>query len=178
MSTNFRNFALGFTLVTLASAATRAADPAPAQSLLAPIAMLTTHEWNAQLPDSPDGKKMSIHARFTWSENKQTVRIANELVIDGKPKPYVDGLYYWDPEKKLIAFVYVGAEGDFTAGTVRQENGVLVHEFREVHAADGKAEEYVARVTPHGNESWDNAIFARHGGALKQIVQVQYLPAR
>src|SRR3954470_920301 len=122
---NLRNFALGLALVTLALAATRAADPASPPSPLAPIAMLTAHESNAQLPHSPDGKKMRIHARFTWSENRQRIRIDNQFVIDGKPKPYVDGLYYWNPEKKVIAFIYLGAEGDFTEGTVRPENGVL-----------------------------------------------------
>ena len=32
---------------------------------LEPIAFLTAHEWDAQLPDSPEGKKKKIHATFT-----------------------------------------------------------------------------------------------------------------
>jgi len=32
---------------------------------LEPIGFLTTHEWDAKLPDSPEGKKKKIHARFT-----------------------------------------------------------------------------------------------------------------
>ena len=36
----------------------------------------------------------------------------------------------------------------------------------------------LARVMPHGTESWDNAIFARKDGTLTPLVQVQYLPAQ
>src|ERR1700719_4135716 len=68
-------------------------SPAP----LFPIAFLTAHEWDAKLPDSPDGKKMKIHAVFTWAQNRQAIRISNQFVIDGKGTPYIDGLYAWDP---------------------------------------------------------------------------------
>ncbi len=81
-------------------------SPKPIASPLAPVAFFTAHEWDAKLPDSPDGKKMSIHARFTWSENKQAIRISNYFVIDGKQTPYIDGLYAWNPEKRAIMFVY------------------------------------------------------------------------
>ena len=55
---------------------------------LEPIAFLTAHEWDAQLPDSPEGKKKKIHAAFTWTQNRQAIRISNELVTDGKASPY------------------------------------------------------------------------------------------
>ena len=157
----------------------RAADEAPAKdsaSPLAPLAFLTAHEWDATLPDSPDGKKMSIHARFTWAENRQAIRISNQFVIDGKPVPYIDGIYAWNPEKKALVFVYVGADGGLSDGTVQLEDGKLVHEFREIHS-NGKSAQFLARVTPHGTDSWDNAIFARKGDKLTPLVQVQYLPA-
>lgn len=157
-----------------------AAEESPAKapaSPLAPVAFFTAHEWDAKLPDSPDGKKMSIHARFIWAQNKQAICISNQFVIDGKPTPYIDGLYFWNPEKRIIMFVYSNAEGGLFEGTVRLEEGKLVHEFREIHP-DGKIDLLLARVTPHGTESWDNAIFTRKDGALTPLVQVQYLPAR
>ena len=46
------------------------------------------------------------------------------------------------------------------------------HEFQE--QADGKTAGYVARVTPHGNESWDNEIFARTANGLTLLVKVRY----
>jgi hypothetical protein len=157
-----------------------AAEESPAKAPaapLAPLAFFTAHEWDAKLPDSPDGKKMSIHARFTWAQNKQAICISNQFVIDGKPLPYIDGLYFWNPEKRAIMFVYSNAEGGLFEGTVRIEEGKLVHEFQEIHP-DGKIDQLLARVTPHDTDSWDNAIFARKDGALTPLVQVQYLPAQ
>ena len=55
--------------------------PAPtAPAPLSAIAFFTAHEWDAKLPDSPDGKKMKIHAQFTWAQNQQAIRISNQFV--------------------------------------------------------------------------------------------------
>jgi hypothetical protein len=170
-------FLLGLPLSsTLLTAAEESPAKAPA-SPLAVLAFFTAHEWDAKLPDSPDGKKMSIHARFTWAQNKQAICISNQFVIDGKPMPYIDGLYFWNPEKRVIMFVYSNAEGGLFEGTVRLEGDKLVHEFQEIHP-DGKIDLLLARVTPHGTDGWGNAIFARKDGALTPLVQVEYLPAR
>ena len=170
-------FLFGFLPSSMLFAAAEESPAKPPASPLAPLAFFTAHEWDAKLPDSPDGKKMSIHARFTWAENRQAIRISNQFVIDGKPAPYIDGLYFWNPEKRTIMFLYSDAKGSLYEGTVRLEEGKLVHEFQEIHP-DGKIDLLLARVTPHGTESWDNAIFARKDGALTPLVQVQYLPAR
>ena len=140
---------------------------------LEPIAFLTAHEWDAELPVPPGGKKKKIHARFTWAQNRQAIRISNELVTDGKANPYIDGLYAWDPQQRVIIFWYVGAEGSLTKGSVKIEDGKLVHEFQETQP-DGKTAEFVARVTPHGNEAWDNEIFARKANGLTPLVKVRY----
>src|SRR4051794_6708451 len=140
---------------------------------LEPIAFLTAHEWDAQLPDSPEGNKKRIHATFTWTQNRQAIRISNELVTGGKASPYIDGLYAWDPQQRVIVFWYVDAKGSLTTGTMKKEDGKLVHEFREIER-DGKTSEYVAKVTPHENESWDNEIFARKEGNLTPMVKVRY----
>ena|SRR5207248_3531218 len=147
----------------------------PATSIatsLEPIAFLTTHEWDARLPDSPQGKK-KVHARFAWAPNHQAIRISNEMVIDGKASPYIEGLYAWDPQQKNIVFWYVDAKGALTRGTVKVEGSQLVHEFQETES-DGKTSEYVAKVTPHGNEAWDNEIFARKAEGLTPVVKVRY----
>ena len=147
--------------------------PEKTSSYLSPIAFFTAHEWEAKLPDSPDGKKRKIHAQFTWSQNRQAIRISNQFVVDGKARPYVDGIYAWDPQGQTIVFWYVDAEGSLTKGTVKVQAGQLVHEFEEI-GADGKSAAYVAKVTPHGEESWDNEIFARRGSDLTSMVKVRY----
>jgi len=152
----------------------RAQTSAPA---LEPLAFLTAHEWDAKLPDSPEGKKKKIHARFTWAQNSQAIRISNELVTDGKASPYIDGLYAWDPQQRVIVFWYVDAKGGLTKGTVKLEEGKLVHEFQETEP-DGKTTDYVSRVTQHGNEAWDNEIFARKADGLTPLVKVRYEPSQ
>ena len=144
-----------------------------AVSPLGPIAFLTTHEWDAKLPDSPDGKKMKIHAQFSWAQNRQAIRISNQFVTDGKARPYIEGLYAWDPQRRVIVFWYVDAAGSLSQGTVKEEAGQLVHEFEEIRP-DGKAAAFVARVTPHGDQGWGNEIFARKGNDLTPIVKVKY----
>jgi hypothetical protein len=154
----------------------KAAEEATANPL-APLAFFTTHEWDAQLPDSPKGQKLKIHAVFTWAQNRQAIRISNQFVADGKPTPYIDGLYAWDPQRRAIVFWYVDAQGSLSQGTVKMEDGKLVHEFQEVQR-DGKSADYLARVTPHGEESWENEILARKAEGLTPIVKVRYEAAK
>src|ERR1043166_5548916 len=142
-------------------------------SRLDPIAFLTAHEWDAKLPDSPDGKKVKIHAQFTWAQNRQAIRISNQFVTDGKPMPYIDGLYAWDPQQHAIVFWYVDAKGALTKGIVKMEEGKLVHEFQETQP-DGKTADFIARVTPQGDQGWENEIFARTDKTLTPIVKVHY----
>ena len=142
-------------------------------SALEPMAFLTTHEWDGRLPDSPQGEKKKIHVRFTWAPGRHAIRVSNEIVSDGKASPYIEGLYGWDPQQKNIVFWYVDAKGGLTRGTVKVEGSKLVHEFQETEL-DGKTSEYVAKVTHHGNEAWDNEIFARKAEGLTPLVKVRY----
>lgn len=140
---------------------------------LSPIAFLTKHEWEAKLPDSPDGKKIAIHAQFTWSQNGQAIRIRNQFIANGKTRPYLDGLYAWDPQQKAIVFWYVDGEGSLTSGKIKTEDGKLVHEFDQI-TPNGKSSAFVAKVTPQGEQAWENEIFERHGSELKPMVKVRY----
>ena len=166
-------FQLAFVALLLAMARAQTPVPPNTASPLSPIAFLTAHEWEAKLPDSADGKKMKIHAQFTWSESRQAIRINSKFVTDGKARPYVEGLYAWDPQQRLIALWYVDADGTLTKGTVKAEGGKLVHDFEQIKG-DGKSSAFVANVTRQGEGSWENEISARNGSELKTIVKVRY----
>jgi hypothetical protein len=160
-------------VATIALSSVSAQTSAQGATALSPIAFLTAHEWEAKLPDTPDRKARKIHAQFTWAQSHQAVRITNQMVTDGKASPYIDGLYAWDPQQRMIVFWYVGAEGSFTKGTVKVEDGKLVHEFQQI-GPDGKTADFVARVTPLGDQGWTNEISARKGNDVTPIVKVQY----
>jgi hypothetical protein len=163
-------------VAAIAASPVRGQTPSPtptASSPLSAIAFFTAHEWDAKLPDSPDGKKMKIHAVFTWAQNHQAIRISNQFVIDGKASPYIDGLYAWDPRQHAIVFWYVDAKGSLTTGVVKVEDGKLVHEFEETQS-DGKTSSFVARVRPEGDRAWENEILARKENGLVPIVKVRY----
>ena len=67
----------------------------------------------------------------------------------------------------------MGAEGGLTKGKVKVEDGKLVHEFDQI-APDGKSASYVAKMTPQGEQAWQNEIFEQHGTELKPLVNVRY----
>ena len=77
----------------------------------------------------------------------------------------------------MLLFWYVDAKGSLTQGTVKEENGKLIHEFQET-APDGKTANFVARVTPHGDAGWDNEILARKSDGTAPIVKVHYKSAK
>jgi hypothetical protein len=158
-------------IVTVARAQTPVATSTT--SPLSPIAFLTAHEWEAKLPDSADGKKMKIHAQFSWSESRQAIRFNSKFVTDGKARPYTEGFYAWDPQQRVIAFWYIDADGTLTKGTVKADGEKLVHAFEQIKD-NGKSSTFVANVTPQGEQSWENEIFSRTGGELKPIVKVRY----
>ena len=99
---------LSVCLILLLSAVTMARSQTPAPPITSPnlsaIAFLTKHEWEAKLPDAPDGKKRKIHAQFSWSQNGQAIRISNQFVTDGKARPYIDGLYAWTHSSASSSF--------------------------------------------------------------------------
>ncbi len=173
------SFASVFTFLFFLAAAACAESPAAVEkdSKLSPIAFLTANDWLAKLPNRPDGKTVAIHAHFTWAENRRAIRVSNQFVIDGKPAPYIDGIYFWNPQTQTIEFVWLGADGDVSRGSVTPGDGKLVHDFQVTHA-DGKSDSYVARVTPESDGSWTNEILAKKNGTLSPFIKVSYLPER
>jgi hypothetical protein len=73
----------------------------------------------------------------------------------------------------MIVFWYVDAKGSLSKGTAKVEGGQLVREFEEIER-DGKSSTFVAKVTPHGEQGWENEIFARRGTDLRPMVKVRH----
>jgi hypothetical protein len=166
-----------FLFFLAAAACARPSATAEKDSKLLPIAFLTANDWLAKLPNGTDGKTVAIHAHFTWAENRQAIRVSNQFVIDGKAAPYIDGIYFWNPQTQMIEFVWSGADGDLSRGSVTPADGKLVHDFQVTHP-NGKSDSYVARVTPQSDGSWTNEILVKKNGTLSPFIQVSYMPEK
>ncbi len=163
---------LGWVLLALSLSPSALAGTEPK---LEPVAFLTQSEWLAKLPDRPDGKTIAIRARFAWAENQRVIRVSNQFIVDGKPTPYIEGIYYWNPGSGKIEFVWSDAEGNLSRGSVRASEGKLVHDF-DVTNSSGKVDAYVGRVTRNSDGSWNNDILQQVEGKLVPRVQVRYQP--
>lgn len=154
-------------------AAPKTAAKEKATDPLEPLAFLAGGEWEAKLPAAPDGSQNSIIARFSWANNHKAIRISNSFSAAGKAQPYIDGLYTWHPGKHCLVFWYVDGGGSLYEGTVKPENGVLIHEF-QITDAKGVTTEYTSKATPDGASAWTNEIFSRKDGHLDPMVKVRY----
>ena len=162
----------------------RAADPAPSDkppaaekiqpaSPLEPLAFLVDGEWEAKLPAQSNAPQVSILAHFTWANNHRAIRISNVYSANGKTMPYIDGLYAWHPQKRVIVFTYVDSQGNFYEGTVKPDSGALLHEFQVVNPK-GEATQYSARQIRDGAIAWVNEISSIKDGKLELEIKVRY----
>jgi hypothetical protein len=177
---SLKHHCLAITLITglLVVSPIRGDDPpaptkTPVTSPLEAMAFLVGGEWEAKLPAQPGGQQISILAHFTWANNHQVIRISNVFSAGGKPVPYIDGIYAWQPQKRVIVFWYVDSKGGLYEGTVKPESGALVHEFK-LTDAKGEVSEFTARQTMDGTNAWVNEIFSRKDGNLEPEVKVRY----
>jgi hypothetical protein len=73
---------------------------------------------------APDGQT-TLHflMKFETIHNGKSIKRyleCNELKFQS------DGLYYYDPDKKEIAFLELGSNGNFSIGNIKNENGVVL----------------------------------------------------
>jgi len=184
MNAKIRGFTLASILSLLIAAPGRADDPpapqkastaetSPAASPLDLLAFLVGGEWEAKLPAQSDGKQVSILAHFTWVNNRRAIRISNVYALGVKTAPYIEGMYVWHPQKRAIVFWYVDSQGGLYEGTVKPENGGLLHEF-QMTDPKGEVTEFSARQTQDGTNAWINEIFLRKDGKLEPEIKVRY----
>ena len=73
---------------------------------------------------SPDGQKMfDFLLKFESIHNGNTIKRyleCKELNFQS------DGFYYYDPDKKEIALLELGSNGNFSIGNIKKENGIIL----------------------------------------------------
>jgi len=88
------------------------------------LKQLVGKTWIAESKD-PTGQ-MTLHnlLKFEPIHNGKVLRIYMECP---ELKFQSDGFYYYDPDKKEIAFLNLGSNGNFSAGNVKVEEGKILH---------------------------------------------------
>ena len=78
----------------------------------------------AQREKSPDGQRMfHFLLKFESIHNGNTIKRyleCKELNFQS------DGYYYYDPDKKEIALLELGSNGNYSIGNIKGENGVIL----------------------------------------------------
>jgi len=162
-------FALAFSLTARAEAT----NQPPATGGLAALGFLAGGTWQGELPPGPDGQKVSIEARFAWTENHQGIRFDSAWLVGGRKSPYTSGIYLWNPQSNQVVITYSDNEGGLTTGTVSLADDVFVHNL-QLNYPSGKAENIQTKLTHSGSDGFTNAIFRLKDGQWDKFVEVHY----
>jgi len=161
-------FVFSLSLVIPSMSTAQAASSATADPL-APISWMVG-TWKAQVT-SPGGGAKSV-----------PVDLHIESVLGGKALgfttsfsgvPTYQGLFAYDPAKRVIAFWYPSADGELTVGTVTPQDGYLLLDF-QVTDSNGGATHFQSRMKRVGQDDYDWTLYSMAGTEPKKIFAVHY----
>ena len=142
------------------------------ESPLAAIGWLAGGKWVTEAP-GPDGKLMIRTSFFEWSANRRALRFWSIVKLsDGKVVPYVEGAYYWRPDKKSLWFWYVDP-GAYYEGEVKWDGKRLDHIFEGVNDK-GKRSQWRYWFEREGKDRMPIKIFSHKDGEWNEMVSLVY----
>lgn len=83
------------------------------------------------------------------------------------------GLFAYDPARKVIAFWYPSADGELTSGTVSRQEDYLLWDF-QVTSSDGTATPFQVHIKQVGSDDYDWTIYSASGSDWKQMFSLHY----
>jgi hypothetical protein len=130
-----------------------------------PLAFLAGSCWHGPFPD---GQKIDSHC-FKWFQRGRYLRERNELI--GSDPPYGgETTYYWDPDRKAIAYIYLAVDGGISTGSVVVEDGIIKFPNERYVGSEGelKLRSEVVQTGPdeHRRQSW---ILGQDGSATPML---------
>jgi hypothetical protein len=143
---------LVFSSVILASALCLGQDTValrPELSLLKPLLGKTwVCEWIVETRDPSERQTLHVLRRYEPMHDGKILKIYQECI---ELNSQTDGYYYYDPDKKEIAFLTLTNNGNFSVGNVKEEGGKILEygqvtfpneklEFRNTYALTSKGE--------------------------------------
>jgi len=159
---------------TAASVAPAAAGGAGAPSpKLAPMAFLAGECWRGTMPD---GKTTDTHC-FDWLLNGHYLRDHHVVRSAGRPDYVGESLYYFDHERKQVAYLYYENNGNYSRGLMMGDGKRLVFPDAQFLMPDAKLT-YRASWTRIDDNSYQATSEFLKGGKweLEQTVKFSRVP--
>jgi len=139
-------------LIALSGVPVHAADsPQTAEDGFAPIAFMAGSCWQGPLPgfvaeSTGVGERTVTHC-VRW-------RMGGTLMTDTL---YLDGLdppvrgetnYYWDPDSKVLRYIFFSLSGSYSTGTMRAEGKTMIFDDEELLGGSRDVVRFVTTWTP------------------------------
>lgn len=161
-----------FVAAALVFSVTAHAEPNPGYQ---PLAFLAGHCWKGTFPD---GKQTDEHC-FSWIYDGRFLRDMHTLRADGRPDYLGETVYFWDPEKKRVEYLYIENQGGFSRGIMSSEGGTLVFPQTE-YVEDGKPMFYRSRWQPAGPLAYDvlTEFKSKEGWVMGFKVHMEQIPTK
>ncbi len=132
--------ALVTTLPALVAAqgAAQGAPPSPPEfaAELQPLAFLANSCWEGPLPAAV-GASLGVGAGvvshcFRWIMNGQILQDSVGVERTPSASPRGETRYYWDPQARVLRYIFWSGDGSYSSGTVRSAGGTLIFDDEQL----------------------------------------------
>jgi len=142
-----RKFILMISMVILAGALGYGRDDAALRRELDILKPLVGKNWICEWKDPSGRQTLHLLCRFEPMHDGKILRFYQEC---RELNSQTDGYYYYDPDKKEIAFLQLTNNGNFAVGNVKAEGGKIL-EYGHVTFPNEKFEfRNIYELTAHG----------------------------
>ena len=135
-----KKYVLLISMIILAGALGYGRDDAALRrelDILKPLASKTwICEWIVETRNSSERQTLHLLRRYEPMHDGKILKIYQECK---ELNSQADGYYYYDPDKKEIAFLMLTNNGNFAVGNVKEEGGKIL-EYGQVTFSDEKLE--------------------------------------
>jgi len=115
-----------------------------------PLAFLAGRCWQGFLPD---GTQTDRHC-FSWVYDGKFLRDEHVVRKPGNDDYRGETLYFWDPSKQQIQYLYIENQGGFSLGTMSTDKNDLVFAPTS-HVASGATQTYRSRWQRSGDDAYE-----------------------
>lgn len=104
---------------------------------LQPLAFLADSCWEGPLPAAVGaslGAGVVSHC-FRWIMNGQILRDSVGVERTSSASPRGETRYYWDPQARVLRYIFWSGDGSYSSGTVRSAAGTLIFDDEQLYTS-------------------------------------------